>query len=141
MEDAKVRKSWIDILFVGKKVMKLLSLFNIKFNVNFIYRWVSSCMQRATFLKCETIIDGRAFWDDSNKWDQGKMILDKIEFQVSKIKYKDICIKEQGLWGWGLICMPILLNILRCKITPNTFPSYLDTHKSQNLQLGALGNS
>ena len=68
-------------------------------------------MQRATFLKCETIIDGRTFWDDSNKWDQGKMILDRIEFQVSKIKYKVIYIKEQGLWGWGLICMPMLLNI------------------------------
>ena len=31
------------------------------------------------------------------KCDQGKAILDGVEFRVSKIMYKDICIKEHGL--------------------------------------------
>ena len=31
------------------------------------------------------------------KCDQGKTILDGIEFRVSKIIYKDICLKADGL--------------------------------------------
>ena len=31
------------------------------------------------------------------KSDQGKAILDAIEFRVSKMIYKEICIKEHGL--------------------------------------------
>ena len=64
---------------------------------------------------------------------QGKVILDGTEFRVSKIIYNDICIKEHGLWGWGLICKSMSLNILRCTIAANAFSSYLETHKVSRL--------
>ena len=33
------------------------------------------------------------------KRDQGKVILDGIEFLVRKIIHKDFCLKVHGLWG------------------------------------------
>ena len=74
----------------------------------------------------------RKFWDNSKcKCDQGKAILDGIELWVSKIIYKDICIKEHGLWGCGLVRTSISLSILRSTIVANAFSSNLETHKSQ----------
>ena len=74
----------------------------------------------------------RKFWDNSKcKCDQGKAILDGIEFRVSKIIYKDICIKVHELCGWGLLCASMSFSILRCTIATNAFSSDLKTHKSQ----------
>ena len=71
----------------------------------------------------------RKFWDNSKcKCDQGKEILDGKEIRVSKIIYKDICIKyvdfEVGVWS-------VSLSILRYTIVANAFFSDLETHKSQ----------
>ena len=74
----------------------------------------------------------RKFWDNYMwKCDQGKAILDGKELWVSKIIYKDICIKEHGNWGCGLIRTSISLSILRLTIVANVFSSDLETHKSQ----------
>ena len=74
----------------------------------------------------------RKFWDNSKcKCDHEKAILDGIEFRVSKIILKDICIKVHGLWGWGFVCPSVSLNILRSAIVTNAFFSNLKTHKSQ----------
>ena len=74
----------------------------------------------------------KKFWDNSKcKCDQGKAILDGIELWVSKIIYKDICIKEHGLWDCDLVRSSISLNILRSTIVANAFSSDLETHKSQ----------
>ena len=74
----------------------------------------------------------RKFWDNSKcKCDQRKAILDGIELWFSKIIYKDICMKEHGLWGWGLVRKSISLSILRSTIVSNAFSSDLETHKSQ----------
>ena len=74
----------------------------------------------------------KKFWDNSQcKCDQRKVILDGIELWVSKIIYKDICIKEHGLWDCGLVRSSISLNILRSTIVANAFSSDLETHKSQ----------
>ena len=71
------------------------------------------------------------FWDNSQcKCDQGKAILDGIKLWVSKIIYKDICIKEHWLWGCGLERTSISLSIWRSTIVANAFCSNLETHKS-----------
>ena len=69
------------------------------------------------------------------KCDQGKANLDGIEFWVSKIIYKDICIKEHGLWGWDLVCAPMSINILKYTIAANAFSSDLETNKSQSFPI------
>ena len=80
----------------------------------------------------------RKCWDNSKcKCDQGKAILDGIELWVSKIIYKDICVKEHGLWDCGLVRSSISLNILRSTILANAFSSNLETHKSQNFPITA----
>ena len=72
------------------------------------------------------------FQDNSKcKCDQGKAILDGIEFRVSKIIYKNIYIKVYGLWGWGLVCASVSLTILRSTIVANAFFSNLETHKNR----------
>ena len=71
------------------------------------------------------------------KSDQGKAILDAIEFRVSKMIYKEICIKEHGLWGWDLVYTSMLLNIVRCTIASNAFSSDLETIKSKISSPGA----
>ena len=77
----------------------------------------------------------RKFWDNSMcNCDQGKAILDEIEFRVRKIIYKDICIKVHGLWGWGLLCTSMSLSILKCTISTNAFSRDLKTYESQNFQ-------
>ena len=74
----------------------------------------------------------RKFWDNSKcKCDQGKAILDWIEFRVTKMIYKDICIKVHGLWGWGFVCPTVSLSILRSVIVANALFSALKTPKSQ----------
>ena len=71
------------------------------------------------------------FWDNSKcKCDQGKAVLDGIEFPVSKIIYKDICIKVHGLWSWDLAYPSVSLSILRSAIAANPFSSNPKTHKS-----------
>ena len=68
------------------------------------------------------------FWDNSKcKSEQGKAIL---EFRLSKIVYKDTCIKVHGLWGWGFVYLSFSLSILRCTILANVFSGDLKTHKS-----------
>ena len=71
------------------------------------------------------------WWNFKCKCDQGIAILDGIEFRVSKITYKDICIKEHGLWGWGFVCPSVSLSILRSAIVANAFYSDLKTQKTQ----------
>ena len=71
------------------------------------------------------------FWDNSKrKYDQGKTILDGIEFRVSKIIYKDICIKVHGLWGWDFVSPSVSPSISRSTIVANASSSDLKTHKS-----------
>ena len=48
-----------------------------------------------------------------------------------KLIYKDICIKEHGLRGSGLVRTSISLSILRSTIDANAFSSNLGIHKSQ----------
>ena len=80
----------------------------------------------------------RKFWDNSKcKCDQGKSILDGIEFLVSKIILKDICIKVHGLWGWDFVCPSVLLSILRSAIVANAFSSNPKSHESQILPMTA----
>ena len=74
----------------------------------------------------------RNFWDNYKcKCDQGKAILDGIEFRVSKIIYKDISIKVNGLWGLALVCLSVSRSTIRSAIAANAFSSNLKTHKSQ----------
>ena len=74
----------------------------------------------------------RKFWDNSKgKCDQGKAILDGMKFPVSKIIYKDICIKVHRLWGRGFVYPSVSLSILRSTIAAKAFSSDLKTHKSQ----------
>ena len=81
-------------------------------------------------------IYSRKFWDNFRcNCDQGKAILDEIEFRVSKIMYKDICIKVHGLWVWVLSCASISLSISRGTIAANTFSSDLKTHISQTFPM------
>ena len=63
-----------------------MSYIKLEFNIDFIHQGVSCCM-----------LNDRKFWDNSKcKCDQGKAILDGIEFRVSKTILK-ICIKVHGL--------------------------------------------
>ena len=63
-----------------------------------------SCIEK--FLKCEiTITIVGNFKAILSVNDQGKAILNGIEFRVSKIIYKDIFIKVYGLWSAELVCM------------------------------------
>ena len=74
----------------------------------------------------------RKCWNNSKcKCDQGKAISDGIELRASKIIYKDICIKVQGLWGWGFVCPSVSLSILMSAIVANAFSNDLMTHKKQ----------
>ena len=78
----------------------------------------------------------RKLWDNFKcKCDQGKLVLDGIDFWVSKIIYKDICIKEYGLWGWALGYASVPFSILRSTIVTNAFSSDLETHKTQNFPM------
>ena len=74
----------------------------------------------------------KKFWDKfKRKCDQRKAILDWIDIRVSKIIYKDICVKIHGLWGWDFVCPSLSLSILRSAIVANVFSSDLKTHKRQ----------
>ena len=58
-------------------------------------------MLKDTFLNVNHNSYSGKFWDNSKcKCDQGKATLDGMDFRVSKIIYKDICIKVNRLWGW-----------------------------------------
>ena len=71
------------------------------------------------------------------KCNQGKAILDGIEFRVSKIIRKRIHIKVYGPWGWDLVCASMSLTILRSTIVENALSSNLETHKSENFHIVA----
>ena len=78
----------------------------------------------------------RKYWDNSKcKCDQGKAILDGIEFRVSKTIYKDIYIKLHGLWGWAFECASVSLIVLSCTIAANAFSSNLETHATPNFPM------
>ena len=49
MEDAKIRKPWIDALFRGAKVINLVSYLRLEFNIDLIHQGVSFCMHKDTF--------------------------------------------------------------------------------------------
>ena len=49
MEDATIQKLWIDTLFCGTKVVKLISYVRPEFNIHFIHQGVSCCMSNDTF--------------------------------------------------------------------------------------------
>ena len=129
MKEATIQKPWIDTLFRGTKVVKLVSYLRLEFNIDFISYKICS---KSLFWMWNHKNYSRKFWDNSNcKCDQGKSILDGIEFRVSKIIYKDIYIKEHGVWDCGLVRTSMLLSILRSTIVANAFSSDLETHKSQ----------
>ena len=78
----------------------------------------------------------RKFWDNSKcKCDQGKAILDGKEIRVSKIIYKDICIKVCRLWGWGVVSITQHLKVYNCR---KCVFNDLETHKSQIFTMIAL---
>ena len=127
MEDATIQKLWIDTLFHGTKVVKSMSYIRLEFNIDFKHQGVSWYMLNEMWNHNNYKIK---FWDNSKcKCDQEKVILDGIEFRVSKMICKDI--KVHGLWGWGFVCSSVLLSILRSDIVANAFSSDLKTHKSQ----------
>ena len=49
MEDATIQKLWIDTLFRGTKVVKLMSYVRLEFNIDFIHQGVPCCMLNDTF--------------------------------------------------------------------------------------------
>ena len=57
--------------------------------------------------------------------------LTRNRVRVSKLLYKNICIKAYGLWGWRLVSVSVSLSIIRCTIAANVFSSNLKTHKRQ----------
>ena len=60
-----------------------------------VQKGISFCVHK---YKITTIMAGNFQTMNSKcKSDQGKAILDAIEFRVSKMIYKEICIKEHGL--------------------------------------------
>ena len=120
MKIAAIQKPWIYTLFRGTKVVNLVSYLRLEFNIDFIKQGVSFCMLKDNS-KC--------------KCDQGKAISDGMELWVSKIIYKDIYIKEHGLWGCGT---SISFSILRYTIIANAFSSDLETHQSQIFPMIAL---
>ena len=54
MEDAKIQKSWIDILFRSAKVVKLVSYLRFDFNTDFIHQEVSLFMLKDSFLNVKS---------------------------------------------------------------------------------------
>ena len=52
MDDAKVQKPWIEALFCGTNVMRLLSYLRLKIKIDFIRRGIPSWMHREYFLNC-----------------------------------------------------------------------------------------
>ena len=54
MEEAAIQQLWIDTLFLGSKVVKLISYVRLEFNIDFIHQWVSSFMLYDTFLSVES---------------------------------------------------------------------------------------
>ena len=106
-----------------------MSQVRLEFNNDCMYQGVSCCMLNDTFLNVKS---QQLQYEILRKCDQGKAILDGIEFRVSKITYKDICIKEHGLRGQGFVCPSVSLSILRSAIVANAFYSDLKTHKTQN---------
>ena len=89
------------------------------------------------FFKCEitTITVGNFKTILKSKFDEGKVILDEIQFGVCKIIYKDIYMKVYGIWSGGLVCESVLLTIIRSAIVANAFSRDLETHKSQNFHM------
>ena len=92
MEDATIQKLWIDKLFCGTKVVKLMSY--VSWNLT-LFSYIKEC------LECLIVSYNnysRKFWYNSkSKCDYGKAILDGIELRVSKVIYKDTCMKVHGL--------------------------------------------
>ena len=60
MKGAKIQKPWIDTLFRGRKVSKLLTYLKFELNIDFIHQGVFLRMYKDTFLNVEitTIIAG-----------------------------------------------------------------------------------
>ena len=96
MEEATIQKPWIDSHLRHTKVLQLVSYLRFEFNIDFIHRGVSFCMHTSSsvfFMLKDTFLNvksqhSRKFWDNSMcKRDQGKAILDEIEFRLSKILY------------------------------------------------------
>ena len=115
-----------------------MSYVKLEFNIDFIHQGVSCRMLNDNFLNVKSQNYSRKFWDNSKcKCDQGKSILDGIEFRVNNIILKDICIKVHELWGWGFVCPSVSLSILRSAIVANAFSSNLKTHKSEILPMAA----
>ena len=54
MEEAAIQQLWIDTLFLGTKVVKLISYVRLEFNIDFIHQGVSSFMLYDTFLSVES---------------------------------------------------------------------------------------
>ena len=53
MDDAKVQKPWIEAVFCGTNVMRLMSYLRLKTKIDFIRRGIPSWMHREYSLKCE----------------------------------------------------------------------------------------
>ena len=54
MKDANVQKPWIDTLFRGRKVAKLLSYLRFELNIDFIHQGVFLRMYKDTFLNVKS---------------------------------------------------------------------------------------
>ena len=54
MVDATIQKPWIDTLFRGKKVTKLVSYLRLECNIDFKHQGVSFCMLKYTFLNVKS---------------------------------------------------------------------------------------
>ena len=95
-----------------------------EFNIDFKHPGVSLCMLQTLFKMWNYKNYSSKSQDNSKcKCDQGKAILDGIEFRVSKIIYNYIYIKVYGPWGWGLVCASVSVTILRTKMSQIHFPA------------------
>ena len=54
MEDEKIQKPLIDILFRSTKVVKLVSYLRFKCNIDFIHQGVFLCVVKYTFLNVKS---------------------------------------------------------------------------------------
>ena len=54
MVDATIQKPWIDTLFRGKEVTKLVSYLRLEYNIDFKHQGVSFCMLKYTFLNVKS---------------------------------------------------------------------------------------
>ena len=54
MEDATIQNPWIDTLFRGTKVEKLVSYLILEFNIDFKHQGVSFCMLKYTYLNVKS---------------------------------------------------------------------------------------